>query len=181
MTSILPLDLPVYWKVQDTGVMQPAIEANTERETTRDSIGPAGTAARVAVGITLIALALFWWTPTLLDFILGLVVLPGVAIGLFAWRARRHPAHLNATGPAGHLANAMVFAPMLIVPATAGGALLFYGSSMLMAAARRSGGCEVTVIANAALRRDDQIGCVLFAPIDLTERAINRDKRGAPR
>jgi hypothetical protein len=50
-----------------------------------------------------------------------------------------------------------------------------------VAAARRSGGCEVTVIANAALRRDDQIGCVLFAPIDLTARAINRDKRGAPR
>lgn len=40
MTSILPLDLPVYWKVQDSGVMQPAIEANTERETTtRHSIG----------------------------------------------------------------------------------------------------------------------------------------------
>ena len=27
-----PLDLPVYWKVHDSGVMQPAIEANTERE-----------------------------------------------------------------------------------------------------------------------------------------------------
>jgi hypothetical protein len=113
--------------------------------------------------------------------VLGLVVLPGVAIGLFAWRARHHPAYLNATGPAGHLANALVFAPMLILPATAGGALLFYGSSMLVAAARRSGGCEVTVIANTVLGRDDQVGCILFAPIDLTERAINRDRRSAPR
>jgi len=54
--------------------MQPAIEANSEREATRHSIGPAGTAARVAVGITLVALALFWWTPPWLDFMLGLVV-----------------------------------------------------------------------------------------------------------
>ncbi|HZA87685.1 MAG TPA: DUF6410 domain-containing protein [Acidimicrobiales bacterium] len=88
---------------------------------------------------------------------------------------------MNATGPAGHLANALVFAPMLILPATAGGALLFCGSSMLVAAARRSGGCEVTVIANTVLGRDDQVGCILFAPIDLTERAINRDRRSAPR
>jgi hypothetical protein len=161
--------------------MQPTTEANTERESMSHAIGPVGIVARAAVGITLIALALFWWTPHWLDLVLGLVILPGVAIGLFAWRARHHSSHLNATGPAGHLANAMVFAPMLIVPATAGGALLFYGSSMLVAAARRSGGCEVTVIANTALRRDDQVGCVLFAPIDLTERAINqsRQARGA--
>jgi hypothetical protein len=46
------------------------------------------------------------------------------------------------------------------------------------AAARRSGGCEVTVIANTALGRDDQVGYVLFAPIDLTEGAIHRDRRG---
>jgi hypothetical protein len=161
--------------------VQPATEPNTEREPMRYPIGPVGIVARVAVGVILIALALFWSTPHWLDFVLGLVVLPGVAIGLFAWRARHHPTHLDATGPAGHLVNAMVFAPMLILPATAGGAMLFYGSSMLVAAVRRSGGCEITVIANTALRRDDQVGCILFAPIDLSERAIGRDRRGAPR
>lgn len=158
--------------------MQLPIGANTEGQPMRRAIGPAGIAARVAVGITLVALALFWRTPHWRDFVLGLVALPGVAIGLLAWRARHHPAHLNATGPAGHVANAIAFAPLFILPATAGGAMLFYGSSMLVAAARRSGGCEVTVIANTALGRDDQVGCILFAPIDLTEGAIDRDRRG---
>jgi hypothetical protein len=161
--------------------MQAAAAVNTEVQPTSYAIGPAGIAARVMVGITLVALALFWRTPHWLDFVLGLVVLPGVAIGLLAWRARYRPVTLNATGPAGHVANALAFAPLFILPATAGGAMLFYGSSMLAAAARRSGGCEVTVMANAALRRNDQVGCILFAPIDLTEGAINRDRRGAPR
>lgn len=43
------------------------------------------------------------------------------------------------------------------------------GVSMLVAAARRSGGCEVTAVANAVLGRDDQAGCVLFGPIDAAE------------
>jgi hypothetical protein len=158
--------------------MQTTTEASTVWQPVPRAIGPAGIAARVAVGITLIALALIWRTPHWLDFVLGLVVLPGVAIGLLAWRARHNPATLNATGSAGHLANAIVFAPLFILPATAGGAMLFYGSSMLVAAVRRSGGCEVTVIANTALRRDDQVGCILFAPVDLTESAIHRDRRG---
>jgi len=71
--------------------------------------------------------------------------------------------------PGRALVNAAVFTPLFLIPATAGGAFLFYGSSMLVAAARRSGGCEVTAIANVALGRDDQVGCVLFAPIDAVE------------
>ena len=76
---------------------------------------------------------------------------------------------LDATGPVATCVNAAVFTPLFLIPATAGGALLFYGSSMLVAAARRSGGCEVTEIANVALGRDDQVGCVLFGPIDAAE------------
>ena len=45
---------------------------------------------------------------------------------------------------------------------------------MLVAAVRRSGGCELTAISNAVLDRDDQVGCVLFAPIDLTEARLRR-------
>jgi hypothetical protein len=81
---------------------------------------------------------------------------------------------LRATGPLGHLANAAVFVPLFAHPATIGTALLFYGGSMLIAAARRAGGCEVTVISNALLNRDDQIGCVLFAPVDLAEARLRR-------
>jgi hypothetical protein len=158
--------------------MQATTHVSEGRDTVRRAIGPAGIAARVAVGVTCIALALFWRTPHWLDFALGLVVLPAVAIGLFAWRAHRHPARLDATGPVAHLANAVVFAPLFFLPATAGAAFIFYGTSMLVAAARCSGGCEVTAIANAALGRDDQVGCVLFAPVDLTEAAIGHAPRG---
>jgi hypothetical protein len=133
------------------------------------SVGPVGTAARIAVGIGFVLLALVWRDPTGADVAVGLVVLPAVAVGLLGWRARRSPGRLDATGPVAHCVNAAVFTPLFLIPATAGGAFLFYGSSMLVAAARRSGGCEVTAIANVALGRDDQVGCVLFAPIDAVE------------
>jgi len=160
--------------------MQVTTHVNTGRATVRHPIGPAGIAARAAVGAMLVALALIWRSPHWLDFALGLVVLPAVAIGLFAWRARRRPVRLDATGPVAHLANAMVFAPLFLLPATAGAALMFYGTSMLVAATRRSGGCEVTAIANAVLGRDDQVGCVLFGPVDATEAAVRHPRRRTP-
>ena len=131
--------------------------------------------ARTAVGTTLIYIALFWRDPTWTDAFIGLVVMPHVVTGVLALRARRAQRPLRATGPLGHLANAAVFAPLFSHPATAGAAFLFYGGSMLLAAARRSGGCEVTAISNTVLDRDDQVGCVLFVPIDFAEaRSIAR-------
>jgi hypothetical protein len=53
---------------------------------------------------------------------------------------------------------------------------LFYGSSMLLAAARGYAGCEVPAASNWVLRRDDQVGCVLFWPVDETERRLLRDE-----
>jgi hypothetical protein len=138
-------------------------------------IGPIGVFARIAVGITLISLALFWRDPSWTDALIGLVVMPHVVIAGLALRARHVRKSLRATGPLAHVANAAVFVPLFAHPATAGGAFLFYGGSMLVAAARRTGGCEVTAISNAALDRDDQVGCVLFAPIDFAEaRSIPR-------
>ncbi|MGH8878635.1 MAG: hypothetical protein ACRD0P_15040, partial [Stackebrandtia sp.] len=60
------------------------------------------------------------------------------------------------------------YAPPLSVASDA--ALLFYGASMLLAALRGYAGCEVLAVSNRLLRRDDQIGCILFAPIDHVER-----------
>jgi len=138
-------------------------------------IGPIGVFARVVVGIGFISLALFWRDPSWADPILGLIVMPHIITGALALRARHAKQPLRATGPSGHAANAAVFVPLFAHPATAGAAFLFYGASMLVAAARRTGGCEVTAISNAALDRDDQIGCVLFAPIDVAEaRSITR-------
>jgi hypothetical protein len=139
-------------------------------------IGPAGVAARLTLGLVLIALALFWRDPDWIDVLIGLLLLPTIAIALLGWRARRFPTPLRATGPIGHLLNAAVFVPLFWIPATAGAAFLFYGSSMLLTARRRGGGCEITAISNAVLDRDDQVGCMIFAPIDIAEAQLRRNR-----
>jgi len=101
--------------------------------------------------------------------------MPALVVGVLTLRARRSSEPLSATGPVGHALNLAVLIPLFTLPATAGAAFLFYGASMLVAAARRSGGCEVTAISNTLLRRDDQVGCPLFAPVD----ALDRGAQGA--
>jgi EmrB/QacA subfamily drug resistance transporter len=67
------------------------------------------------------------------------------------------------------------YAPALSV--TSDAALLLYGTSMLLPAARGYGGCEVLAISNWLLHRDDQIGCLVFSPIDRLERRLLRGTR----
>jgi hypothetical protein len=50
--------------------------------------------------------------------------------------------------------------------------LIFYGASMLLAALRGYPGCEVLAVSNWLLRRDDQVGCVIFPPLDCLERRL---------
>jgi hypothetical protein len=142
------------------------------------SIGPAGRLARIGVGLALIGLALFWRDPDWLDAALGLVIAPALVLGVMSWRARRSPGPLRATGPVGHAVNLPIVIPLFALPTTAGAAFVFYGASMLLAAARRNGGCEVTAVSNAVLGRDDQVGCALFAPVDLVEEEFIANKRG---
>jgi hypothetical protein len=134
------------------------------------SLGPLGVVARVVVGLSFILLELVWRQPHWWDAALGLGVMPALVTGFAMLRSRRSPQPLSATGPVGHVVNVLVLIPLFVLPATAGAAFLFYGTSMLLAAARGTGGCEVTAISNALLARDDQVGCVLFAPIDAAER-----------
>jgi hypothetical protein len=47
---------------------------------------------------------------------------------------------------------------------------------MLLAAARGYAGCEVLAISNWLLDRDDQIGCLVFSPIDRLERSLRRPR-----
>jgi hypothetical protein len=47
--------------------------------------------------------------------------------------------------------------------------VIFVGTSMLLATARGYAGCEVLAISNWLLRRDDQLGCIVFALVDLAE------------
>jgi hypothetical protein len=136
-------------------------------------LGRAGTAARLAVGSTLIVLALGYWDAGWLDLLVGLVALPAAATLLMSMRARSAPP--LRLGAAGHLVTlAHVTVTVLIVPDAAA---LFYGSMALVAAFAGSGGCEITVVANRVRGRDDQIGCPLYEPFDALD---GRRGRAAP-
>jgi hypothetical protein len=75
-------------------------------------------------------------------------------------------AHAQLRGDRGLVAN----------PYTGTAAALFYAASLLVAAWRGQPACEVTVLSNLFLRRDDQIGYPVFAPIDVAE-ARRRSRR----
>jgi hypothetical protein len=141
-------------------------------------IGRAGTVSRVVVGLGLLDLALThggpYWHLTWYDAALGLIALPAVmvAAGLAARRFAGRAVHL--TGPLGLAINTAVIVALVTNRYTAGGGELFYGATLLVAAWLGQPGCEATVLSNLILRRDDQIGCPAFTPID----AIEARRRG---
>jgi hypothetical protein len=120
--------------------------------------------------------------------VLGLVGYPSL---LLAWqwiRTHRDPTPINATGPAGFALNLAGFLALYLTPiylpaltVTSDSALIFYGSSMLMAAARGYRGCELLAVSNLLLGRDDQIGCVIFSPVDHFERRLRRHPSNDPK
>jgi hypothetical protein len=147
-------------------------------------IGIIGTAARLLVGLVLLGSVLQGelagpFRPA--AWLLGLVGFPAVLVGWQWWRARHGRPPLRATGPLGHGLNIAVFLALYLTPwyapslrFTSDAALLFYGTSMLLAALRGYQGCEVLALSNWLLRRDDQVGCVVFSPIDQFERHLRR-------
>jgi hypothetical protein len=146
------------------------------------AIGPLGTAARILVGAWMLGSVIAAGLEPL-EWALGLVAFPAV---LLAWqwlRARRTSRRLVATGPVGHALTIAVFLALYLTPryasdlvVTSDAALIFFGLSMLLAATRGYSGCEVLAVSNWLLRRDDQVGCVLFAPIDQVEQATARSR-----
>jgi hypothetical protein len=148
------------------------------------AIGVWGTAARILLGLVLAGSVLYGHATRgwhLLAWLLGLIVFPAIALASLWWRARRNPAPMRATGPLGHAINVAVFLALYLTwwyaPAVAvlsDAALIFYGASMLLAAARGYAGCEVLAVSNAVLRRDDQIGCAPFWPVDAAETRLTR-------
>jgi hypothetical protein len=153
------------------------IEKNAEPTTSKRRIGPVGTAVRVAGGLGLIYLAGangLSWDVEWYDPIIGLAVLPAImlAVGLVA---RRHATgSLHLTGPMWTCLHCVVIVALVANPYTGGGAALFYGATMLIAAWRGQPGCEITVIPNVILRRDDQIGCPTLSLIDEAEARLRR-------
>ena len=148
------------------------IDTTTDPMTKR-RIGPVGTTVRVAGGIALLYLAGgaggLSWDVQWFDPVIGLAVLPAImlAVGLVARRHQTGP--LRLTGPMWTCLNCAVIVALVANPYTAGGALLVYGATMLIAAWLGQPGCEITVIPNVILRRDDQIGCPTLSLIDEAE------------
>ena len=139
----------------------------------RRAIGPMGTVARMLVGCLIVGDVVYGhvmgtFRPT--PWILGLVGFPGLILAVQAMRARRDPRPLDATGPLAQVLNIVAFVALYLTPATSDAALVFYGASMLLAAARGYAGCEVLAVSNWLLRRHDEVGCLLFAPVDDLER-----------
>ena len=131
-----------------------------------------GTAARLVVGLGLLG-SVTWghlargfhpWS-----WALGLVGFPALLVAVQWLRGQRTQNRLEATGPVGHALNVAVFLVLYLWEPTSDATLVFYGASMLLAALRGYCGCEVLAVGNWLLRRDDQIGCAVFWPIDQLE------------
>lgn len=162
----------------------------------RRHIGVIGTTARVVLGLFLLAYGVLGGQVSVihgqvrtgfepLSVAIGVVAFPTV---LLAWqwlRARRALTRLQATGPFSTALNMLVFLALFLTPwyarplsFTSDAALVFYGASMLLAALRGYGGCEVLAISNWILGRDDQVGCLVFGPLDYLERRLKGPRRG---
>ncbi|MGE5222373.1 MAG: hypothetical protein ACM3PY_08050 [Omnitrophica WOR_2 bacterium] len=143
-------------------------------------IGPIGTVARIVLGFILFGSVFYGhfikgpFRP--LPWVIGLLVFPAIFIIWQYLRARRNPARLEANGPVATVINVIIFFALfftfIYAPAIAflsDAVLIFYGLSMLLAALRGSRGCESLAISNWLLKRDDQLGCLVFSPIDNAE------------
>ena len=135
-------------------------------------IGRVGTVARVLVGLAFLGGVVVFGTNGGLQWhevALGLVAAPVAMLGWQLLRLRRTAEQLDATGPVGFALNFVIGTIFFSIDYTRDAALIFWGTSMLLAAVRGYAGCEVLAITNWVLRRDDQVGCVIFSPLDAVE------------
>jgi hypothetical protein len=144
------------------------------------SLGPIGTLARLVFGgalIAVVSLSPGWWAskgPLWLDVLFGLVVLPTSLIAIQWVRTRFTTDRLEATDRLAYCVNLVGGAALFAFDYTRDAAALFFGTSMLLAAVRGYSGCEVLAISNTMLSRNDQVGCLIFSPVDEIEARIGR-------
>lgn len=132
------------------------------------AIGVVGTIGRIIFG------GFFLYTAWLysigaFDLVLGIIVFPAVLLFGQWLRLRYTQTPLNVTGPIGFIVNFCIGITLFLIPITRVATLIFYGVSLLLAGIRGYAGCEVLAVSNWLLRRDDQVGCVVFSPIDAVE------------
>ena len=129
-----------------------------------------GTVARVVFGAALLGWA--WADGLGLHTVVVAGGLGAAVAGFQLLRLRVTDTDLQVTDPVAHCINIVAFVVLASVDVNRSGLFVFYGLSALVAAARGSAGCEVTAISNWLLGRNDQVGCVLFTPIDVAERRL---------
>lgn len=154
----------------------PAEQPTTSR---RRSIGPIGTIARVGLALCVAATTLYVWSIGQLEWYilpLGLVIFPVINI-LFVlmWERLRH-APIRGNGLVGCLINHAIIFGLLASPLSLA-AGIFYGTSALLAAVRDYKGCETVAISNTLLRRNDEVVCYLFTPMDVLDTRLARRAR----
>lgn len=155
----------------------------------RRDIGPLGTASRVLVGLVAIAVPIALAGISWLELALALLALPLLATAVAALIGAAYGGlaadSLERCG--GTCSGAACWLIAVVVVAVAGlsavapisGGLVFsvwLGASMLLAAARGYGGCEVLAAHNLITGRRDQVGCVLFTPVDRAEARRRRSR-----
>jgi hypothetical protein len=130
--------------------------------------------ARVVVGAAMLAGAVAIGISAL-DAVLGLLAFP-FAVSAVVLLRRRDAPPVRLTGAGGCCLNCAIGAAAFIALPVA--ALLFYGASMLVAAVRGYAGCELFAVSNWVWRRDDQIACPVFHPVDVAEARVQQRKAG---
>jgi len=143
-------------------------------------IGTIGTAVRVLAGLSLLFGALadgLAWGLAWHSAVLGLVAFPAVMVGVGLAARRFAGGPVRFIGPLGLAVNTAVIVVLYTIDYTNDAAALFYGVMLLVSAWRAQPGCEATVLSNWILRRDDQIGCPVLAPIDEAEARLTARNR----
>jgi len=136
------------------------------RDTSHRQIGPLGTVARVCVGLGLLIFGLAA-DPSNFELLAGFILLPmaEIVVLLVLRPPGSEPFHLY--GLVGYSANFGTAGLLLAAWTTP--ALLFYGASVLLAVVKGYAGCEILALSNFLRRRDDQLACAVFSPIDAIE------------
>lgn len=156
-------------------------EKPEKERSVKRQIGIIGTITRMIIGTWLAGSVVYGqvvrgpFRP--LPWIIGLVIFPAIFLTWQWGRARHNPAKLEANGLIASTINVVIFFYFLLwAPSSLAfmtdAVLIFYGVSMWLAAIRGYAGCEVLAISNWLLKRDDQVGCLFFSPIDYAERKV---------
>jgi len=154
----------------------------------RREIGPVGTLTRVLGGILALAVPIALNGPGWWDLAVGLVGLPlfaavaflVVRAGYERWAPGGLAAQSGTCWGAACWLLAIVFAGFIplaaLTPVSETAFWVWIGTSLLLGAARGYGGCEILAFSNVLSGRRDQVGCLVYTPIDRAE-ARHRGRR----